>query len=155
MPVTITRKLEWDSGHRVLGHEGHCKHLHGHHYSAKVTVVADKLDSLGRVIDFGVVKNILKNWLDTNWDHNILLNSDDPLYHIWLEEGEKYSARLVEDIFAGKKPYGMGMAINPTAEMIAHTLYNVATELLTPYDIRIVKVRIYETTNCYADYSEG
>ena len=54
--IEITRRLEFDAGHRVLGHEGKCKNLHGHRYSAEITVTAPDLDGLGRVIDFGVIK---------------------------------------------------------------------------------------------------
>ena len=53
---TITKKLEFDYGHRVLGHEGKCRHLHGHRGVAEVTVYAPSLDNLGRVVDFGAIK---------------------------------------------------------------------------------------------------
>jgi 6-pyruvoyl-tetrahydropterin synthase len=26
---TVTRRLEWDAGHRVLGHGGKCQFMHG------------------------------------------------------------------------------------------------------------------------------
>ena len=86
--MRITRKIEFDAGHRVYGHEGKCAHLHGHRYVAEITVQAEELDGIGRVIDFGAVKKVMKEWIDMCWDHNTLLNADDPLAcdeEMWLE----------------------------------------------------------------------
>ena len=138
MATTITRKLEWDSGHRVLGHGGKCRHLHGHRYVAEVTVEASNLDQLGMVVDFSTVKTLVGKWIDDNWDHNLLLHSDDPQWeHLVLTEE--------------RPPYCMGQE-NPTAENIARHLATVARELLGP-SLTIKRVRIYETPNCWADWS--
>lgn len=141
MPI-ITRKFTFDSAHRVLGHEGKCRHLHGHRYEAEVTVQSKELDNLGRVIDFSILKERIGGWIDEHWDHNILLHRNDPL--------------LARDVFDEKAPYVMGIGldqgypINPTAENIAKDLFYQA-QILLP-ELTIVNVRIYETANCYADY---
>jgi len=67
--IRITRKIEFDSGHRVLGHEGKCAHLHGHRYVAEITVESAGLDSLGRVVDFSVIKEKVGKWVDENWEY--------------------------------------------------------------------------------------
>ena len=80
--LEITKKIEFDYGHRVLGHEGKCCYLHGHRGVAEVTVCAvddGGVDDLGRVVDFGVVKEVIGGWIDEKWDHNFLLHKDDPL----------------------------------------------------------------------------
>lgn len=140
MTVTITRKLEWDSGHRVLGHEGQCRFLHGHRYVAEITVAAFVLDTLDRVIDFGVVKQVMKKWIDENWDHNMLLNSRDPLLELSLPGVVK---------LVGREPY-VFQGQNPTAEIMAQELFAKAVELL-PRNIEVVRVCIWETPNCYAE----
>jgi 6-pyruvoyltetrahydropterin/6-carboxytetrahydropterin synthase len=146
--TTITRRFEFDAAHRVWGHESKCKHIHGHRYVAEVTVVAPRLDDLGRVIDFGVVKEKVGAWIDWNWDHNILLNSrDDPLYEFLSRPAAEY-----DQYTGGRKPYGMDFG-NPTAENIARKLYHIANGLL-PQGIDVVHVRVYETPNCWSDYSE-
>ena len=53
---TCARRLEFDSGHRVLRHESKCRHVHGHRYVLELTCAAAQLDDLGRVIDFGVTR---------------------------------------------------------------------------------------------------
>jgi 6-pyruvoyltetrahydropterin/6-carboxytetrahydropterin synthase len=149
---TITRKFEFDAAHRVLGHESKCKHLHGHRYVAEVTVSAQKLDVLDRVIDFSVVKQIIGAWIDVGWDHNILLHPLDPL--LTLFNDPEAQGFMEDDIFAGKKPYQF-LNGNPTAENIAKELALVSQALLASKGINVVHVRIYETPNCWADYTPG
>lgn len=62
--MLIMRKFEFDYAHRVLGHESKCKHLHGHRGVAEVIVSSPGLDSLGRIIDFGIVKQRVGKWID-------------------------------------------------------------------------------------------
>ena len=76
---TVTRKLEWDSGHRVLNHGGKCRHLHGHRYVAEITVEATQLNDLGMVVDFSLIKERVGKWIDENWDHNFLAHPEDPI----------------------------------------------------------------------------
>lgn len=150
--ITITQDFHWDAGHRLLNHEGKCKYLHGHRYTAEVTLQAPQLDTLGRVIDFGEVKKIIGAWIDKNWDHNIILNPRDDLWQLWVlneDEGEKFNR---EDIFAGKEPYIMPSNTNPTAENIAIELYHRAGILLDGKAVVVLSVTIHETPNCRATY---
>lgn len=154
MVTTVTRSLYFDYGHRVLRHESKCAHLHGHRGRIDITVRAtDKeLDDLGRVIDFGVVKQILGKWIDNNWDHNMLLNSEDPLALLWEERWSLKQPPIdqIRAIFNNKLPYLFDKE-NPTAENIARHFWDVAN-LHLPKNIRPVRVRVYETPNCWADY---
>lgn len=142
----ITRKFEFDSAHRVLGHESKCKHLHGHRYVAEVTVETTDLDALGRVIDFSEVKAKVGAWIDEFWDHNILLNVKDPLLYL-LAKSES-----AEAIFAGKNPFIVPRGLNPTAEVMAMLLHDVARSIFKGTEITVNRVRVYETPNCWADY---
>ena len=138
MPIEITRRLEIDAGHRLLKHEGKCRHVHGHRYVFDVTVTAPALDEVGRVIDFGEVKRLLGGWLDDNWDHGFILGPDDPLL-FWLEEHEM--KRFV-------------LSCAPTAENIASYFFIVARELMGRAGISVAKVRVWETPNCWAEVGE-
>lgn len=139
MTTRITRKLSFDAGHRLLKHEGKCRHLHGHHYEAEFTIEAD-LDTLGRVVDFSVVKEKVGGWIDEHLDHNVILNEEDPLVE-HLIKTEPYEPRPFV------VPY------NPTAENIAMLLFYKAEELLDKH-LKLIKVRVWETPSCYAEYSE-
>ena len=64
MPITATRRLQFAAGHRVHGHEGKCRHLHGHNFVVFLTAAAENLDAVGRVIDFGVLKERIGGWIE-------------------------------------------------------------------------------------------
>jgi 6-pyruvoyltetrahydropterin/6-carboxytetrahydropterin synthase len=136
--IAITRKIEFDYGHRVLGHGGKCRHLHGHRGIAEITVSGEALDLLGMVIDFGSVKKIVGDWIDSHWDHRLLLSLEDPqLLHLQATEEQS--------------PYVMANG-NPTAENMAKELFTQCQKLLPR--VIISRVRIWETPSCSADYWE-
>jgi 6-pyruvoyltetrahydropterin/6-carboxytetrahydropterin synthase len=136
-PAQITRRLEFDYGHRLLNHEGKCRNVHGHRGVVELTCEAAELDAVGRVIDFGVVKAVVGGWLDDKLDHGYIGQAEDPI----LEAARK----------AGSKVYSVSFP--PTAEHLARYLFDVASNLLGgSYQIRVVRVRLYETPNGWADY---
>lgn len=133
----VSKRLEFDYGHRVLGHGGHCRHLHGHRGVAEIAVRSGQTNGLGMVVDFGCIKDKIGSWLTNFWDHNILLNPADPLLP-HLQQTEE------------RKPYVMQG--NPTAELMAWELYRVIyQEQLLPPELVLVRVRIYETPTAWAD----
>lgn len=152
----ITKKLEFDAGHRVLGHESKCANLHGHRYVAAITVSSLGLDSISRVVDFSVVKQLVGGWIDENWDHNILLHENDPLNSIVRRANEEIPIDhevfdWTDLVFGLKRPFVIPNLENPTAEVMARILYEKAIELL-PKELRVVNVRLFETPTCYADH---
>lgn len=161
VPV-ITRKLEFDAGHRIVGHESKCAHLHGHRYVAEISCQAMKLDNVGRVIDFSVIKREVGSWIDEHWDHNFIFNPNDPLLkQIMIDDhkakmsapkGSVASTNLVSSVvFADKTPFIMPKGLeNPTAENMVQVLFNHALGLLLPYSVSVVQVKLYETPNSWA-----
>jgi len=139
--TTCTRRIEWDAAHRVMRHESKCATLHGHRYAAEITCQGD-LDSVGRVVDFGEIKRLVGAWVDEVWDHTTIYNSLDT----------KLEAFLLDEVKQGKRePYAMEG--EPTAENIAAALLEVANLLLANErtGLRVIKVRVWETPNCYAE----
>ncbi|RDS98986.1 6-carboxytetrahydropterin synthase QueD, partial [Burkholderia contaminans] len=45
--MLITRKLEFDAGHRIPDHRSQCRNLHGHRYVLEVTLRGDLVDPEG------------------------------------------------------------------------------------------------------------
>lgn len=135
MSLTITRCLEIDVGHRLVGHEGKCRNAHGHRYSFEVEFSPFKgVDGLGRVIDFSVVKEVLGGWLDHHWDHGFLFGPNDPIGEWLIRDGQKCFA----------------MPAPPTAEAMATYFLAQARSLMADYEINVVSVKLYETPNCWA-----
>lgn len=138
---TITKRLEWDSAHRVLRHESKCATLHGHRYAAEITVSAPRgLDDVGRIVDFGVIKTVIGTWIDTYWDHATLVNSQD----------ERLLAFCKGEAERGNKPAYV-FPSEPTAENIAAHLFKVC-ETHLPSFLRVENVRVWETPTSCADH---
>ena len=148
---TVIRRMEFDAGHRVLKHESKCKHLHGHRYVALLHVSCPRsgMDALGRVIDFGVVKNIVGKWIDDNLDHNTLLHPDDPLLEDREIDGVFVRGIDFAESLVGRLPFVMPfMMPNPTAENIAQVILNQARALLHDTGLLVSGIELYETPNC-------
>lgn len=137
--VTCTRRLEWDAMHRIPLHESKCRAFHGHRYAAEITCLAE-LDSLGRVVDFGVVKQLVGGWIDANWDHTAILMEGDP------EAGPiaEANARLGRPVY--------WMKTHPTAENVVAELAGIAQELLAETGVKVVSIRLWETPNGSAEW---
>lgn len=138
--ISITRRIEWDSAHRVMRHESKCATLHGHRYVALLTVSAPALDDKDRVIDFSVLKERVGGWVDDTWDHSTLVNEADTAL---LEFAAGEALRK-----GHRKPFAF--AGEPTAETIAAVLFDKAVELLADTSIIVDAVEVFETPNCSA-----
>lgn len=136
--ITITRSLEFDAAHRVMNHESKCATLHGHRYKIQVVATAEQLDSIGRVIDFSVIKEKLGTWLDENWDHTAIFCRAD--------EKTREGFKMME----GKKCAYL-LDNNPTAENMADYLLNkICPELFKDTGVTVLEVIVHETPNCFA-----
>jgi 6-pyruvoyltetrahydropterin/6-carboxytetrahydropterin synthase len=139
--ISITRRLEFDAGHRVMNHESKCGTLHGHRYVVELTAVAEQLDAIGRIIDFSILKQKIGEWIDDKWDHTMIL---------YRADAETVS--LVSRCPSYKPPYLCDF--NPTAENMAHyLLWEICPILLKDTAVRVTKVKIWETPNCSAEAS--
>ena len=137
--IYCTKRIEFDSGHRVPTHDGICRMLHGHRYSVEATFVAEKLNSMGMVIDFAIIKKKLKTWIDDNLDHNVIFDTSDQ------ELGELITKSTGQRIFY--------LDAHPTAENLALYLFEeVCPKLFAGYkEIKCSKIRLYETPSSFAE----
>ncbi|MDW8437983.1 MAG: 6-carboxytetrahydropterin synthase [Chloroherpetonaceae bacterium] len=135
--ITIERCCDVSVGHRVYKHEGKCAHLHGHNLRVCFTV-AGKMDEVGRVLDFAVVKQKLCGWVDREYDHKFLIFQDDPL-------AEKLKAIDPEGVVV--------VPFNPTIENIArHLGETIAPKELEGTECDCVEVRVEETRRNFATW---
>lgn len=137
--IVAERYHDISCGHRVVGHEGKCRFLHGHNYRIHFTVTADELDEVGRVIDFSVIKSQLCQWLEEHLDHKFLIWEKDEL----LEQLRSVTAESL-----------VVVPFNPTAENIAKYLVEVVgPQQLKGYNVKLISCKIEETAKCSATYS--
>lgn len=150
---SITVTLQFDAAHRLLGHRGKCRHVHGHTYTAFVEYSAPGLNQMGMVIDFSEVKQALKTWINSYWDHNLILHPSDPL---WEYYRPRVGVSLTEQD-REREPYTLTYNSGnrqPTAENMAEELYRVACEQVAFYNwgIKVERVSIQETPGCLATF---
>jgi 6-pyruvoyltetrahydropterin/6-carboxytetrahydropterin synthase len=132
---TITKDVFFCYGHRLMGHPGKCRHVHGHGVKASITVTAAALNEQGMVCDFADVSAIATRYIDAELDHNLLLHRDDPLVPA-LEQGGERCLLLDE---------------HPTAEVLACMIYNQVKAA----GIQVQSVTLWETSSACARYSEA
>jgi len=68
---------KFHTGHRQLGYPGKCKFVHGHTWRGTVTVTAEAFprDSLDMSLDFGDIKNVMRQF-----DHKMLVTEQDATF---------------------------------------------------------------------------
>ncbi len=128
----VTEVVQFCYGHRLLRYQGKCAHLHGHNGRVEIEITSPTLDDQSMVADFSRIGRIVKEWIDQNLDHRMLLHRDDP---------------LVSVLKANDEPVYL-MASDPTAEAIARLVYDYAVS----QGLKISQIRLWETDTSVAAY---
>ncbi len=143
--MRITRRLEFDAGHRIPNHSSQCRHLHGHRYALEITlsgkiITADGAAEQGMVMDFSEVKTIAQRHVADIWDHAFLAWRDDKSVVEFLQTLPGHKTVLFD--------------APPTAEQLAVTAFRILDKVYRDQygnGLKLENVRIYETPNCWAD----
>lgn len=141
---TVARIFEFDAAHRVMNEKVKCFNLHGHRFKVEAAFEYSSKGALGYAIDFKEIKRIVGDWIDEKLDHACILNPKDEQL-IMLCRNQDW------------KLYIMGMGtfgdINPSAENLASELFYIIRQLFAEDDsgVRLVKLRLYETPNCWVE----
>lgn len=130
---SVTKRIEFCYGHRLLDYEGVCRHPHGHNGVAEIEIHTGHLDSRNMVVDFSDIRRIVKGWIDREIDHKMILRRDDPL------------VKALQDL--GEPIYLLDS--NPTAERIARLIFDVSQERGLP----VTRVTLWETPTSCATYA--
>ncbi len=141
----ITRRLEFDAGHRIPHHDSQCRHLHGHRYALEITLSGEIIQTpatsqQGMVMDFSEVKAIATAVLVSRWDHAFL-----------VYEGDR---AVVEFLAALPEHKTVVLPVVPTAENLAAEAFRILDAAYHDrYGNRLAleRVRLYETPNNWAD----
>jgi 6-pyruvoyltetrahydropterin/6-carboxytetrahydropterin synthase len=143
--LTITRKLEFDAGHRIPDHKSQCRNLHGHRYTVEITLTGQVIDvegssDNGMIMDFSDVKTIAKEHLIDVWDHAFLVYAKDTAVRNFLDSLPGHKTVIIDRI--------------PTVENLAQTAFDI---LKAAYKDRygtglhLQKLVLHETPNCWAE----
>jgi len=127
------KRLTFCYGHRIRGHAGRCRHLHGHNAQVEIEC-RGSLDGLGMVVDFAEIRDRVERWIRDNLDHRMVLADDDPLVEVLRAQGEP--------VYVLDAP--------PTAENLARLLFEAARDAGLP----VTAVRFWETGTAMAAYEK-
>ena len=141
----ITRRLEFDAGHRIPDHKSQCRHLHGHRYAIESTLSGDVIEKAGdaangMVMDFSQVKEIAKAHVVDAWDHAFLAYRGDSAIVDFLATLPNHKTVLLDRV--------------PTAENLARIAFEILDAAYRDSygnHLQLQQVRLYETPNCWAD----
>ncbi|MCE1243550.1 6-carboxytetrahydropterin synthase QueD [Oryzomicrobium sp.] len=143
--MQITRRLEFDAGHRIPDHKSQCRHLHGHRYALEITLSGEVIEldgdaANGMVMDFAEVKSLAKEHIVDRWDHAFLAYEQDEPLVSFLQGMPGHKTVLLPCV--------------PTAENLARQAFKILDEVYRDTygnHLRLQRVRLYETPNCWAD----
>ena len=130
---SVTKRIEFCYGHRLMDYDGVCRHPHGHNAIVEIDIRAERLDGRSMVADFTDIKRIVKGWIDRELDHKMILRQDDPLAEALRQLGEPMY--LLES--------------NPTVERIAQLIFDTSREQGLP----VSRVTVWETPASWATYT--
>ncbi|MFO7948077.1 MAG: 6-carboxytetrahydropterin synthase QueD [Armatimonadota bacterium] len=72
----LTVRRRFSAAHHLRDYDGQCARLHGHNYTAEITVEGRELDEVGMLMDFGDLKMICDAVLE-RYDHAYLNDLDE------------------------------------------------------------------------------
>ena len=142
----ITRKKFGFEGAHVVRDcsSDRCRHsIHGHSYIVEVFFTSDGLDNGGMVMDFGLMKGPIKNFIDS-FDH---------AYSLWDREEEEFKAFIKK-----QSERWVEMPVSPSAEMYSLMFFFVVDKIISQTvfnngekQVRLHSVRVHETASGYAE----
>ena len=143
--MLITRRLEFDAGHRIPDHRSQCRHLHGHRYALEITLAGEIISQAGdpadgMVMDFSQVKALAMQHLVDAWDHAFLVYCGDLQVVDFLASLPEHKTVVLDCV--------------PTAENLVGTAFAILDAVYRDTygnRLRLERLRLYETPNCWAE----
>lgn len=142
--MRIRKLFKFENAHIVRNcSSDRCKRsIHGHSYQVELILQADRLDHGQMVYDFGLLKNQIKDMIDS-FDHAVAFwNKDDDEY---IDACKKFSARWVS------------LPVSPSAEQFSRVIFLWADVILKQTkmqngecDVSVYSVIVHETATGYA-----
>lgn len=142
--LQLTKIFRFETAHAIHRYEGKCRDIHGHSYELHVSISGKPggdeyiVAGNGFVMDFKELKKIVGNAVIDLFDHKVILSVNYLAEHPELQS----LANLITWDF------------EPSAEnMLINIRKNI--EPLLPGSVRLTGLRLYETTDSYAEWQSG
>ena len=116
---------EFSAAHALRGYRGKCENLHGHNWKVEVHVRGERLDDVGMLVDFTLLKAVTRRVMGY-------------LDHQNLNELRPFDVEL-----------------NPSSEHLAGFILDKIANHIDNGRVRVYKVRVWETPSTSATYQVG
>jgi len=141
--ISITKIFRFEAAHAIYTYPGSCQNIHGHSYELQVTVHPKQesdgfIPGLGITLDFKVLKACVQESVIKVLDHKLILS-------------KAYLAN-VKNEFSPSELFVFEH--EPTAENLLVFSRNQIRAAL-PESVGLKSLRLYETRDSFADWSEG
>jgi len=140
--IRLTKEFRFEMAHALWDYDGLCKNIHGHSYILAVTVTGEPdtdpdSPKLGMVMDFGELKQIVKEEIVDRLDHTFVLSSRSP-----HEKFRGIPQMLDRFEIVDYQPTCENFLIN-FAERIKKRL---------PENVKLFSLKLNETANSFAEW---
>jgi 6-pyruvoyltetrahydropterin/6-carboxytetrahydropterin synthase len=139
MKIRLTKEFDFETAHALDLYAGKCKDIHGHSYHLRVTVIGEPIadecmSNCGMVVDFGDIKQVVRDFVYEEFDHRLLLKDDSRFKGI---EEKNDRVRYV--------------TYHPTCENMLIEIVTILKEKL-PSTVSLHSVFLRETHTSYAEW---
>ncbi|MBP7510554.1 MAG: 6-carboxytetrahydropterin synthase QueD [Bacteroidia bacterium] len=133
--LCITKKFRFEAAHALLNYNGPCKNIHGHSYELLVSVTGTKDPESGMVMDFKLLKSIVKEEFLDKIDHALIINTQQAASELY----RTYTGKIFE------------MRSEPSAENMVELFAELITSKLPAY-CKIYRIKLFETESSYVEW---
>src|SRR5579884_3964976 len=94
----VSVEYSFAAGHALRNYKGKCENVHGHNYRVEITLAGPELDSIGLLVDFVQVKDLIQTVVD-RLDHQFI--NDLPPFDVLNPSAENMAKYFYDEISAG------------------------------------------------------
>ncbi len=140
--IRVTKQFGFEMSHALLNYDGLCRNIHGHSYKLQVTLIGEPVfepgsPKDGMVIDFSVLKKLIKKKIVDPFDHSLMINNQSA-HEKLIDLGDMYERHHMVNF-------------QPTTENLIIYIADKLKNIL-PEHLELFSVRLYETTNSFAEW---
>lgn len=145
--ITVTKTFTFDAAHVLPWYDGPCYNLHGHTYHLEVTAAeADTKQPDYLVVDFSVLKDLVKKQVLNDFDHAVILSAVlDPQQQDLLALCQKWKWKYVQLVEVAD------FRSSTTCENIIEHINQRLEKSLIEMGLKLVKIKLFETPTSFAE----
>ena len=144
MKFSLSKEVEFDTGHRVPDHQSKCRNPHGHRYRLRATCEGDVVNENGAadngmLVDFSDLKEWMTEYVHDVYDHAFVVYGGDTSMRTALLSDPDWKVVTV--------PF------TPTAENLARSIFDTLAGIIETHwrgNLRLSKIELWETPTSVA-----